>query len=59
MAASATIIYVLVDRTVRSKGLPARSCFWDKVLGQNPPKSTTVYKGMETSVVKAPEKTGN
>jgi hypothetical protein len=28
-------------------------------LGQNPPKSTTVYKGVETSVVKAPEKTGN
>jgi hypothetical protein len=26
-------IYVLVDRTVPSKGLPARSCFWDRVLG--------------------------
>jgi hypothetical protein len=35
-------IYVLVDRTIPSKGLPARSCFWDRVELPSPPEILSI-----------------
>jgi len=39
--------YVLVDRTVPSKNLPARSCFWEKVLRENPPERHSISDSRE------------
>jgi hypothetical protein len=35
-------IYVLVDRTVPSKGLPARSCFWNRIRLPVPPELLSI-----------------
>ena len=40
-------IIVLVDRTVSSKGVPARSCFWDEVLSTNLPEKLSISDSRE------------
>lgn len=46
-AASRKKITVLVDRTVPSKNLPARSCFWDQILVENPPEKLSISDSRE------------
>jgi hypothetical protein len=41
-------IYVLVDRSIPSKGVPARSCFWNRVKLPSPPELLSISDSKES-----------